>query len=119
MEYTLEELLDRNEMMSHMFLSCMPHDELMQIKDKQGDLSNDEFDINIEMKVDGFSVNPKEFFSKFEREFDRHVEGKAREIVREKLSGAMDDLAGKINEMTSVVGEWETEINWDVKNPLT
>lgn len=119
MKYTIKELLDNNEIMSHMFLGgSVPYEKLMEIKDKRGDDPDQLFEVEIEMIVDGLSIDPREFFKIFIDQYDSQVEEVARRLLSEKLSGAMSSMANKLNDMEQVVSDWESEINWEVENPL-
>ena len=71
------------------------------------------------MKIGGVSVNPKEFFNTWKEQMSRIVLEKAKELVAEKLgSQKIRDMQDKLYEYEQVLKEWESEINWEVKNPL-
>lgn len=49
----------------------------------------------------------------------RMILEKAQELVSEKLgSHKMQDMQSKLSEFQQILESWESEINWDIKNPL-
>jgi hypothetical protein len=65
MEFEVKELMDGNEMLSHIFLGCIPRENLKVIKDEligDKDWRKESVTIPVEMKIGGVSINPKSFF---------------------------------------------------------
>ena len=127
MKIEVKQLMDENEMLSHIFLGCIQREQLMKIKDRYIGTEGNEIDwqkesvkIPVEMKIGGVSVNPKNFFDSWKDQMQRMILEKAQELVAEKLgSKKMRDMQDKLYEYEQVLKYWETEINWDVENPLT
>jgi hypothetical protein len=126
MKIEVRELMDDNEMLSHIFFGCIPMEELIKIKDQyvgtegnQIDWRTESVKIPVEMKIGKVSVNPKEFFNSWKTQMQQLILEKAQEIVAEKLgSEAMKNMHQKIYDFQTVLESWENEINWDVKNPF-
>jgi hypothetical protein len=127
-EYEMEvkELMDDNEMLSYIFLSCIPTKQLIEIKNHYIGTEGNEIDwkkesvkIPVEMKIGNVSVNPKEFFDLWENQMQKMISEKAKELVSEKLgSQKMIEMQDKLYQYEQVLDSWEKEINWEVKNPL-
>lgn len=126
MKIEVKQLMNDNEMLSHIFLGCIPIDQLMIIKEQYIGTKGNEIDwkkesvtIPVEMKIGGVSVNPKQFFDSWKDQMERMILDKAEELVAEKLgSQKMRDMQEKLNQYEQVLDSWEKEINWEVKNPL-
>lgn len=122
----LRELMDENEMMSHIFLGCIKSEQLMSIRDKYVGTTGNEIDwqkesvkIPVEMKIGGVAVNPKNFFNSWKDQMQQMILEKAQELVAEKLgSKKMIDMQNKLYEYEEILKSWENDINWEVKNPL-
>lgn len=122
MKIEVKTLMDDNEMLSHIFLGCIPHDKLKEIKDKfigEKDWKNESVKLPVELKIAGVGVNPKDFFDSWKNQMQRIILEKAQELVAEKLgSKKMRDMQDKLYEYEQVLKSWEEDINWEVKNPL-
>lgn len=93
MEIQVKDLMSNNEMLSHIFLGCIPTEQLMQIKeeflDQKGtgkDWRKDSVTIPVEMKIGGVDVNPKEFFDTWRNQMKELIQEEAHKIVAEKLA---------------------------------
>lgn len=118
MKFTIKQLVDDKEMLSHIFLECIPHEQLMQIKDRAGDWEENKYAVEVKLNIGGFDVNPKKFFDKFYEQYKRICKEEADKMIKEKFSGKLSNFQDKFYEMEQVVKSWEEEINWEVKNPL-
>jgi len=122
MKLEVRELMDNNEMLSHVFLSCIPTDKIIDIREKYvagKDWQKESVKIPVEMKIGGVDVNPKEFFKNWQRQMTTMIEENATVLVAEKLgSTKMRDMIDKLTEYESILEDWESEINWEVENPL-
>lgn len=122
MKIEVKALMDENEMLSHIFLDCIPHEQLITIRDKfigETDWLNESVKIPVELKIGNVSVNPKRFFDSWRNQMERMVLDKAHELVAEKLgSKKMRDMQDKLYEYEQVLKSWEDDINWEVENPL-
>lgn len=126
MKIEVRELMNDNEMLSHVFLGCIKGKQFMQIKETYIGKAGSEIDwqkesvkIPVELKIGGISVNPKAFFDSWKEQMQRIVLEKAQELVAGKLgSQKMRDMQNKLYEYERVLGSWEKEINWEVPNPL-
>lgn len=62
MKIDVKELMDDNEMLSHIFLGCIPRDKLLLIKEnyiEDIDWRKESVTIPVEMKIGNIDVNPK------------------------------------------------------------
>jgi len=122
MKIEVRELMSDKEMLSHIFLGCIPREQLLEIKEKfigDTDWKNESVKLPVELKIAGVDVNPKRFFDQWRDQIQGIILKKAKELVEEKLgSQKMRDMQDKLNEYEQVLNEWEKEINWEVKNPL-
>ncbi len=126
MKIEVKQLMSDNEMLSHIFLGCIPREQLMKIKDqyigvkgKEKDWQKESVKIPVEMKIGNVSVNPKEFFDSWKNKMQELILEKAQELVAEKLgSKKMKEMQDKLYEYEQVLKSWEEDINWEVKNPL-
>lgn len=126
MKIEVKELMSDNEMLSHIFLGCIPKEQLMKIKEQYIGTKGNEINwrkesvkIPVEMKIGGISVNSKEFFDSWKNQMGRMILDKAKELVSEKLgSQKMIEMQEKLNEYQQVLESWEKEINWEMKNLL-
>lgn len=122
MKIEVKELMQDNEMLSHIFLGCIPHEQLDEIRGNfigEKDWRKESVKIPVELKIGGISVNPKKFFDTWRDQMQKLISNKAQELVSEKLgSKKMRDMQDKIYEYEQVLKSWEEDINWQVKNPL-
>lgn len=126
MKIEVRQLMDENEMLSHIFLGCIPTKQLIQIRDKYVGVDCNAIDwrkesctIPVEMKIGGISVNPKEFFDTWKDQMERMILDKAKELIAENLgSKKMRDMQQKLYDYEQILQSWESEINWEVQNPL-
>jgi hypothetical protein len=122
MKIEIRELMDDNEMLSHIFLSCIPINELKIIKEKyvsDKDWNNTSVKIPINMTIGGVNVNPKIFFDSWRNQMNDMISKKATELISEKIgSSKIKNMIDKLNEYEQIINDWETDINWDIKNPL-
>ena len=122
MKVELRDLMDDNEMLSHIFLGCMKQEELREIREtytKDIDWKKESVKLLVEMTIAGISVNPKEFFETWKDQMQQIIVREAKKLVSAKLGSAkMSEMMNKISEYEQILESWESEINWDVKNPL-
>lgn len=126
MKIEVKDLMNEREMLSHVFFNCLERDQIIAIKEKFIGTTGNEIDwqkesvkIPVEMKIGGISVNPKEFFKAWENQMENLILDKAKELLSEKLgSKKMGALQNKIYELENILENFESEINWDVKNPF-
>ena len=122
MKIEVRDLMQENEMLSHIFLGCIPEKQLLEIRDKfigKTDWQKESVKIPVEMKIGGVSVNPKQFFDSWKDQMQELILERAQILVAEKLgSKKMRDMQDKLDEYEEVLKSWESEISWDVKNPF-
>ena len=118
----MRELMSDKEMLSHIFLGCIPIDKLKEIKSNfvgEIDWQKESANIPVELKIGGVSVNPKQFFDSWKDQMQRMILEKAQELVAEKLgSQKMRDMQDRLYEYEQVLKSWENDINWEVENPI-
>lgn len=123
MEIEVKALMSDNEMLSHIFLGCIPREQLMEIRDRYikpgSDWRKDITSIPVEMTIGGIEVNPKVFFDSWKRQMQNMITKEAKKLVSEKMgSQKMRELQNKLYGFEQILETWESEINWDVENPL-
>ena len=126
MKIEVKDLMDDNEMLSHVFLGCMSKEEVIKVKDKYVGTEGNETDwkeesvkIPVKMTIGGIPVNPKNFFDSWKNQMSDIITGKAKELFKEKMgSEKMREMQGKLNEYEQILEAWEDDINWEVENPL-
>lgn len=120
MNIEIKDLMDDNEMLSHIFLGCIEQKDLRKIKDnlKEGDWRKESITIPVEMKIGGIDVNPKEFFDNWKDQMQKLILKRATKLVAENGSKKMLKMQEKMEEMEQVMKSWENDINWEVENPL-
>lgn len=122
MNIELKTLMSDNEILSHIFLGCIEKKDLITIKEKyvgEKDWKVLSVKIPVEMKIGGISVNPKQFFDNWKDQMQEIILGEAKKLVAEKLgSQKMIEMQNKLYEYEEILKSWESEINWEVKNPL-
>jgi len=122
MKIEVKDLVNDNEMLSHIFLGCIPHEQLEQIRNEfigKKDWSKESVKIPVDLKIGGVSVNPKSFFDEWQNQMRNMINKKAQEIVSDKLgSSKIRNLQAKLNEYENILNSWEDEINWEIENPL-
>lgn len=118
----VRELMDDNEMLSHIFLGCIEKEDIRKIKDKfigTKDWRTESVKLPVTMTIGGVDINPKGFFETWKKQMQRMIRDKAEILVAEKLgSKKMRDMQDKLNEFEQVLLSWEGDINWDIENPL-
>jgi len=124
MEIEIRELMSDHEQMSHIFLGCIPIEQLREIKTKYektgGNWRKDNTTVPVEMTIGGISVNPKQFFDTWRNQMQSLISKEAQKLASEKIgSQQMRAMQDKLNEFEQILKSWEKDINWDVKNPLT
>ena len=114
--------MDDNEMLSHIFLGCIPTEKIVEIRDKyigDKDWDKESVKIPVEMKIGGVEVNPKKFFDEWYNQMASIVRREAEKLLSEKTgSGKIRDIIDQLENYEQVLESWESEINWNVKNPF-
>lgn len=121
MKVEVKDLMNDNEMLSHIFLGCIPKDKLREIKNNfigSIDWRKESVKLDVEMQIAGVDVNPKEFFDEWQKQMQKIIERRAKNLIKEKLSGKLLEMSCKLNAMSDIVENWEGEINWESKNPF-
>ena len=122
MKIEVRDLMNESEMLSHIFLGCISREDIVKIRDKyvgDKDWEKESVKIPVEMKIGGVSVNPKQFFDSWKYQMQEIVLNKAKELVAEKLgSQKMREMQDMLYDYEQILKSWESEINWNVENPL-
>lgn len=118
----VRDLMEDNEMMSHIFLGCMDRPTLMKIKESYMDdidWRKDSVKLPVEMKIAGYDVNPKEFFDTWRDQMNSMIKKEAHRLVSEKIKGSkIVDITSKLMEFEEIIDSWTSDINWEIDNPL-
>lgn len=120
MKIELKDLLDENEMLSHIFLECIPREKLQMIKDKyigEKDWQEESVKLPVEMKIAGVSLNPKQFFDNWKDQMQKIISKEATKLLAKKMeSGKILHFIDTMNTMQEVLEDMAREINWDAPN---
>lgn len=115
--------MDDNEMLSHIFLSCLTQEQLEKIKEKfvgERDWKKTSVQIPVEMKIGGVSLNPKAFFDAWRNQMQTLIGEKATALVAEKMgSEKMRDIQTSVDNIANALEYFEREITWQSENPFT
>ena len=115
------ELLNDNNIMSHIFLTCLPQDLSVKIAGESSAMPREKIEkrtIEIALVIEGVSVNPKPFFNLFVDQYDDLVKKTATEIVKEQTSEKLTEVSNKIFEINDIMNSFAVDINWEVDNPF-
>ena len=113
-----KELLNENDIMSHVFLNCA-FDSLQEIADKNNGLTTEEIenrDVEIELKIDGKECDPRKFFSLFWEQYEQQIKRKATQIVKEQTSEKFREIQSKLQGYEEICDSWANDINWQAPN---
>ncbi len=120
MKYLLyKEVLKDDNILSHVFLNCLPADLCTKIADENKGKTREEIesrDVDIELLINGHSVDPKKFFDLFHEQFDDMVKRCATKIVQEQVSDKFAEISNKLDEYKNITEYWAKDINWEVNN---
>lgn len=122
MKYSLyKDLLSEDHVLSHVFLNCVSKENLAKIADENIKMPEDKIrarEIEIEVKVNGASVNPKKFFELFTEQYADAVKREATKMVNEQLSEKFSEISNKLDEYRNITDQWAEDINWRNGNIL-
>lgn len=122
MKYSLyKDLLSRDHILSHFFLNCISEENLAKIAEENKNLPEEKIrarEIEIEVKVNGISVNPKKFFDLFSDQYEDCVKREAKKMVKEQLSEKFSEISDKLDEYRNITQQWAEDINWQSDNLL-
>jgi len=126
MKYQLKDLLDQTNILSHIFLNCVTTEALEKIAEEGVKLAEEgkthkeimERGVEIELTVNGKSINPKKFFDLFNDQHTDCVKRQATELVKEQLSEKFSEISDKLEEYKKVTEQWAEDINWNTENLL-
>lgn len=113
-----KELLNENEIMSHVFLNCVD-ESIQEIADKNEGLTTEEIenrDVEIELKIDGKECDPRKFFSLFWEQYESQIRREATKIVKEQTSEKFQEIQSKLQDFEQICDEWANDINWQTPN---
>ena len=116
-----DELLDENNILSHVFLNTLSKMGLEKIaKENEGKEEKEikSRKIEIELKINGESCDPKKFFEILYSQYSEKVRETATEIVKEQTSERLRNFSDKINEFEMIMNSWTNDINWNIDNPF-
>lgn len=113
------EMLDNNDIMSHLFLETLAqHKQLMhRLVAENNSMTKEERaerTYSIELIIEGESVDPRKFFEGFNRQYEDMVKKAALDLFNEKMRGFMD----KVDSVNTILESWAEEVNWDIENPF-
>jgi len=117
------ELVNHNDIMSHVFLNCCNHSLLNEVSGGDKKLTSkltqeeiEDIEVEIELKIHGKECNPRKFFELLWEQYVKHVKDEATEIVKQQTSHKLNEIRDKMMEFEEICDEWANELNWDVDN---
>jgi len=97
-----KDIIGRNSersLLSHVILHCCSKEIIEKMKGSAGkEPEEDTRYIEVEFKMNGITTNLSDYLTHLEKDLDKIIEEKARDIVLEKLSG-LDDVIYQIGEV--------------------
>ena len=121
MKYLLyDELLDPNNILSHVFMSCAS-DFIKDIAEENDGKTDEEIEartISIEVKINGKDTDPKKFFELLYGQYTEHVRKAAQIIVDENISDKFKRISDIAYEAEEIAKSWSESINWEIPNPF-
>jgi ribosomal protein L33 len=118
-QFTVAELVDHKELVSHMFLTCVPKEKLEAIAKRVGDWEKNKTSIKIDVIVDGEPIDTREFFNLFHEQAEKLVRTEAKELLAEQCSDMLDHFQSRMQALGEIMVDLEKNFNWDIrKNPF-
>lgn len=118
MKYTIKQLTDDKEILSHLFLNCVPRNILEEIAEKAGNWEENKYSIDVEVKIDGNKINPKAFFDEFYNQYENMLKKEAQKMITEQLTNKFIEIQNKLQDFSEITESWTQEINWQIANPF-
>lgn len=122
MKYSLyKDLLSQDHILSHLFLNCISKENLAKISEEHMGWPHEKIEkrkIEVEVNINGMSVNPKKFFELFTEQYADCVKREATKMVKEQISGKFSEISGKLDEYKNITDQWANDINWQGENLL-
>lgn len=123
MKYSLyKDLLNEDCILSHLFMNCLSKANLEKIANKNNGKTDAEIKastVEIEVNIDGISVNPKAFFELFIEQHNDMLKKAAKKLIDAQLSEKFRELSGKLSDFAEITENWSKDINWQFdENPL-
>ncbi len=116
MKYLLIKDIVRSEnILSSVFLNCLSKENLDKIALENHNLTEKEREareIEIELKINGISVDPKKFFDLFADQHADMVKRRAKEMVEEQVAEKFSEITDKLEEYRKLINTWAKNINW-------
>ncbi len=122
MKYSLyKELLDENNILSHVFMNCAV-DFLKDIASKNEGKEKEWIEkrkIDIELKIDGHVCDPAKFFDVLYEQYSEKVKQKATELVKEQTSEKFTEIVNKLHDLNNIVDSFSEDITWEMQDPFS
>lgn len=122
MKFSLyKELLNENDIMSHVFLECVDESVADIAYRNKGKTSEEieKTEIDISLTIDGEECDPRKFFNLFFEQYNMLLKQEASKMVKKQTSEKLEEVIEKIQGFKEVIDDWANEINWEINNPLT
>lgn len=118
MKFKISDLINERDLLSHVFLNIMASG-IERIENLPRKKSGEFKDVEIELLINGESMDVREFFNSIWGRYQEMVGKRATEIVMEQTSEMFQNISNKLQEYNEVVEQWAKEINWSVDNPIS
>jgi len=115
------ELLNEDNILSHVFLNCIPKelskkisddsDKLLETLDKETFRKNREIDLTL--TIEGIEVDCKKFFTILWEQYEELIKKEATKIIEEQTSNTLYEFNNKLNELTNKIKNITENIKWN------
>ena len=114
MEFKLKDLVDmrKHDIVGHLFLHCIDSD----FANAHKFISDEDFNnrtIDITLTIDGQEFDILPWLEQFKEDYFTYVKRAAQNIVSEKLSNRIEEIAETLNTLKEKIENAESNINWD------
>lgn len=114
--FTIQELVSNNEIMSHLFLECVPSGTLKKIAEDAGDWEKNKYSVKIQLLVEGKPIDTRPFFKLFYDQYSNMVEKKAKQILAERSVEKLEEVMNKVQEFSQMIQYCIDDIDYKVEN---
>ena len=112
MKYKVKDLLNKNNMVGHLFLDCIDSDTVTEII-KQDGYDYNTTEIDIKLLVNDKELNIQNFLEHLEDEYFKQIKKCADSLVKKMLSNKADEISGMLTELKNKLEHIENNIEWD------
>lgn len=124
-----KELLSESNILSHVFMECVPKkmldkiaDDTKKAMDADTNLTTEEVQenrvIEIKLFIEGEEVDLRKFFDTLWEQYETIVKKTATSMVQEQTSDKLNEISDQIMQLRECADDLTKQINWEVENPF-